>query len=60
MYADLTKKHRPRYTLTTQYISAPNAYSVEATKDSPAYSLASRAKELKKFATPAPGAYEVI
>jgi len=27
--------------------------------EAPAYSLASRAKELKKFSTPAPGAYEV-
>ena len=38
---------------------APNAYSVTVEKDSPAYSLASRAKELKPFATPAPGSYEV-
>jgi hypothetical protein len=27
--------------------------------EAPAYSLASRAKELKKFSTPAPGSYEV-
>jgi len=38
---------------------APNAYALAMPKDSPAYSLASRAKEIKKFNTPAPGSYEV-
>jgi len=38
---------------------APNAYSVAAAKESPAYSLSGRAKDLKAFATPAPGSYEV-
>ena len=40
-------------------MSAPNAYAVAAPKDSPAYSLAARSKEQKRYITPAPGNYEV-
>ena len=49
----------PALFITPHFLSAPNAYSVAAPKDSPAYSLASRSKELKKYVTPAPGNYEV-
>ena len=42
-----------------EHILAPNAYTIGPVKESPAYSLASRAKELRQFATPAPGSYEV-
>ena len=38
---------------------APNAYSVPAIKESPAYSLAARAKENKTAIVPGPGTYEV-
>ena len=41
------------------YISAPNAYAVPPPKDAPAYSLAARSKEQKRYITPAPGNYEV-
>jgi len=37
---------------------APNAYSVPAIKESPAYSLAARAKENKVALVPGPGSYE--
>ena len=39
-------------------IPAPNAYTINKTKDTPSYSLASRPKDAKKYVTPAPGAYE--
>lgn len=38
---------------------APNAYGVPPIKDSPAYSLAARAKEPKTAIVPGPGTYEV-
>ena len=38
---------------------APNAYAVPAVKESPAYSLAARAKEQKVSLVPGPGTYEV-
>ena len=38
---------------------APNAYSVPAIKESPAYSLAARVKENKTAIVPGPGTYEV-
>ena len=38
---------------------APNAYAVPAVKESPAYSLAARAKEQKVCLVPGPGTYEV-
>ena len=44
----------------TLIVLAPNMYSVGgASQGSPAYSLAARTPELKKFLTPAPGNYEV-
>ena len=43
----------------TRFSSAPNAYSIGATKNAPSYSLSARTPELKKFLTPAPGNYEV-
>ena len=38
---------------------APNAYAVPPVKESPAYSLAARAKEQKVGLVPGPGTYEV-
>ena len=38
---------------------APNAYGVPPIKDSPAYSLAARAKDPKFAIVPGPGTYEV-
>ena len=62
-----TRKTEPSYSFGmktekgpgTGLCPAPNAYSVPAIKESPAYSLAARAKENKTAIVPGPGTYEV-
>ena len=62
-----TKKSEPSYSFGIKaekghgkpMCPAPNAYGVPPIKDSPAYSLAARAKEPKTAIVPGPGTYEV-
>ena len=52
-------KTEPGPGITSKSCPAPNAYAVPPIKDSPAYSLAARAKEQKAALVPGPGSYEV-
>ena len=52
-------KTEPGPGTTSKACPAPNAYAVPPIKDSPAYSLAARAKEQKVAQMPGPGSYEV-
>lgn len=40
-------------------MSAPNAYELKPEEAGPKYTMPGRAKDVKKFQTPAPGTYEV-
>ena len=53
-------KTEPGLGTSSKACPAPNAYAVPPIKDSPAYSLAPRAKEQKVALLPGPGSYEVV
>ena len=53
-----TRKSAASYSFGMKTSPAPNAYAVPPVKESPAYSLAARAKEQKVGLVPGPGTYE--